>query len=77
MVRPLLAEMIEHHEGYAGGVVAIFEIADRWVDITGTVADFVRPKEGYQRAIESALGEAAQYIICDKHSTAREAILSG
>ncbi len=70
----LLAEMIEHHEGYTGGVVAIFEIADRWVDITGTVADFVRPKEGYQLAIESALGEAAQYIICDKHNTAREAI---
>lgn len=70
----LLAEMIEHHEGYTGGVVAIFEIADRWVDITGTVADFIRPKEGYQQAIETALGEAAQYIICGSHTTALEAI---
>ena len=70
----LLAEMVEHYEGYGSGVVAVFDVASRWVDITGTVADFVRPNEGFQTAIEAALGETAQYIICSTGDTAREAV---
>ncbi len=70
----LLSEMIEHYEGYGSGVVAIFDIASRWVDITGTVADFVRPTDGFQTAIDAALGETAQYIICSEGDTARDAV---
>ncbi|MEZ5358673.1 MAG: chromosome segregation protein SMC [Candidatus Zixiibacteriota bacterium] len=70
----LLSEMIEHYEGFGSGVVAVFDVASRWVDITGTVADFVRPKDGYQTAIEAALGETAQYIICSETDTARDAV---
>ncbi|MCP4568067.1 MAG: chromosome segregation protein SMC [FCB group bacterium] len=70
----LLAEMIEHYEGYGSGVVAVFEIANRWVDITGTVADFLRPHDGFRPAIEAALGDSAQYILCSNHQTAQEAI---
>lgn len=70
----LLSEMIEHYEGFGSGVVAVFDVASRWIDITGTVADFVRPGDGYQTAIEAALGETAQYIICSETETAREAV---
>ncbi len=70
----LLTEMVEHYEGYGSGVVAVFDVAGRWIDITGTVADFIRPKASYQTAIEAALGETAQYIICANHNTAREAV---
>jgi chromosome segregation protein len=70
----LLTEMVEHYEGYGSGVVAVFDMAARWVDITGTVADFIRPKDDYQTAIEAALGETAQFIICQNRSTAREVV---
>jgi len=70
----LLTEMVEHYEGYGSGVVAVFDVADRWVDITGTVADFIHPFEGYGTAIESALGETAQYILCQTAATAQEAV---
>jgi len=70
----LLEEMVEHYEGFGSGVVAVFDVAGRWVDITGTVADFIRPKKDYQTAIEVALGETAQYIICQNQATAREAV---
>ncbi|MDD4052552.1 MAG: chromosome segregation protein SMC, partial [candidate division Zixibacteria bacterium] len=70
----LLAEMVEHYEGYGSGVVAIFEVADRWPAITGAVADVVRPNAGMQAAIEAALGEAAQYILCQNYDSARDAV---
>jgi chromosome segregation protein len=70
----LLTEMVEHYEGFGSGVVAIFDIAGRWVDITGTVADFIRPRDDYQTAVEAALGESAQYIICQNRATAQEAV---
>lgn len=70
----LLTEMVRHYEGYGNGVAAVFEMAGRWIDITGAVADFIHPHEGYRTAIEAALGEAAQYILCRNQSTAQEAI---
>jgi chromosome segregation protein len=70
----LLSEMVEHYEGYGSGVVAIFEVAGRWLDITGSVADYIRPREGFQTAIEAALGESAQYILCQTQGTAKEAV---
>lgn len=72
--KKLLSEMIEHYEGFAGGVVAIFEVAGRWLDITGTVADYIHPQPRYKAAIDSALGEMAQYILCSDYETAQEAI---
>ncbi len=70
----LLAEMIEHYEGFGGGVVAVFDVAGRWVDITGTVADFVLPQSEFRTAIEAALGDSAQFILCQSQATAQEAI---
>lgn len=72
--RNLLTEMVEHYEGFGAGVVAVFDVANRWFDVTGTVADFIHPHDGYGTAIEAALGEAAQYILCQNQNTAHEAI---
>ncbi len=70
----LLTEMIEQYEGYGSGVVAVFDVADRWVDITGTVADFIHPKSDYRAAIEASLSDSAQYIVSRTQQSAREAV---
>jgi chromosome segregation protein len=70
----LLMEMIEHYEGFGSGVVAVFDVAARWTDITGTVADILRPHEPFQTALEAALGETAQYILAETQSSARDAV---
>ncbi len=70
----LLTEMIEQYEGYGSGVVAVFDVADRWVDITGTVADFIHPKPEYKAAIEASLSDSAQFILSRTQQSAREAV---
>jgi len=70
----LLTEMVEQYEGYGSGVVAVFDVADRWVDITGTVADFIHPKPDYKAAIEASLSDSAQYILSRTQQSAREAV---
>jgi chromosome segregation protein len=72
--KTLLTEMVEHYEGYGSGVVAVFEVAQQWPAITGTVADVLRPQREYQAAIEAALGETAQFIISDDQRSAQEAV---
>jgi len=70
----LLTEMVEQYEGYGSGVVAVFDVSDRWIDITGTVADFIHPKTEYQTAVEAALSDSAQFIVSRTAHSAREAI---
>ncbi len=72
--RQLLSEMITHYEGYSGGAISVLEDTDRWPGIIGTVADNFQPREGFEKAIEAALGEIAGFIICNDRNTAHEAI---
>jgi len=72
--KSLLTEMVEQYEGYGRGVVAVFEVAERWTDITGTVADFIRPRPEFQTAVEAALGECTQYILCRTQQSAQAAV---
>lgn len=70
----LLKEMVTHYEGFSSGVVAVMEDKDRWPGLMGTVADSLIPKEGYEEAIEAALGEVAGFMLCRDRSTAERII---
>ncbi len=54
--------------------MSVLENTERWPGIVGTVADNFKPREGYDKAIEAALGEIAGFIICKDRNTANEAI---
>jgi len=66
----LLKEMVTHYEGFSSGVVAVMEDKERWPGLMGTVADSLIPKEGFDEAIEAALGEIAGFMLCRDRSTA-------
>ncbi len=67
--RHLLVEMMAHYEGFGSGVKATLDERHRWSGLLGTVADNLIPSEGYENAIEAALGETAGYLICRDRDT--------
>jgi len=67
--RHLLVEMMAHYEGFGSGVKAALDERHRWPNLLGTVADNLIPSEGYECAIEAALGETAGYLICRDRNT--------
>ncbi len=67
--RHLLVEMMAHYEGFGSGVKAALDESHRWPNLLGTVADNLIPSEGYEYAIEAALGETAGYLICRDRDT--------
>jgi chromosome segregation protein len=72
--RNLLEEMMLHYEGHDAGVVATMEERHRWPDVAGTVAEKFVPVEGMETAVEAALGEMAQFIICYNRRSAEQIV---
>jgi len=72
--KSLLEDMILHYEGYESGVVATMEAKEQWPGLAGTVADKFIPVEGLEVAVEAALGELAQFVICENRKTAEDVI---
>lgn len=74
----LLREMMETNEGLARGPRAVLGERDRGVasfrGILGPVAQLVRVPERYERAVEVALGPAAQYIVVETEADAQFAV---
>lgn len=66
----LLKEMVAQYEGYSSGTVAAMEIQERWPRLIGTVADNITPNDGFEEAVESALGEMAGFMVCEDRTTA-------
>ncbi|MDZ4723468.1 MAG: chromosome segregation protein SMC [candidate division Zixibacteria bacterium] len=73
--RTLLEEMMLHYEGYESGLVVAMQNRGRWPAIAGTVAEHFVPVAGMDVALETALGEISQFLICQEKSAA-EAIIS-
>ena len=67
-----IEEMENNYEGYNGAVRFIMRSGLR--GIRGVVADLIKVPDGYETAIETALGAQLQNIICDDDASAREAI---
>ena len=70
--RRTIEEMENNYEGYNGAVRFIMRSGLR--GIRGVVADLIKVPDGYETAIETALGAQLQNIICDDDASAREAI---
>ncbi|MBQ9060505.1 MAG: chromosome segregation protein SMC [Firmicutes bacterium] len=69
-----IEEMEHNYEGYNGAVRFIMKSDLR--GIRGVVAELINVPEGYETAIETALGGSLQNIVCNEDADAREAIRS-
>ena len=54
--------MENNYEGYNGGVRAVMKSGINGIE--GVVAELIEVPKGYETAVETALGAAAQNIIC-------------
>lgn len=74
----MLESMLNDYEGYSRPVKLLMQAlkAQRFSSkgIAGTVGDILDAKDGYQLAIETALGQAVQNVIVDDESIAKQAI---
>ncbi|MCI8609300.1 MAG: chromosome segregation protein SMC [Firmicutes bacterium] len=69
-----IEEMEHNYEGYNGAVRYIMR--GRRAGIHGVVADLMKVPQGYEVAVETALGGAMQNIVCDGDEDAKAAIRS-
>jgi len=67
-----IEEMEHNYEGYNYAVKYIMKAELR--GIHGVVADLIKVPDGYETAIETALGASLQNIVCDDDDSARRAI---
>ena len=65
--------MESSYEGYSGAVRFIMKTENH--GLRGTVAELIEVPAGYETAIETALGQGLQNIICERDSDAKKAIL--
>ncbi|MBL7156932.1 MAG: chromosome segregation protein SMC [Candidatus Omnitrophica bacterium] len=72
----ILKEMIETFEGFDKGVKFIMEGVKQGVlsGITGVVADMIEPENGYESALEVALGKKAQAITVENRELLKQAL---
>ncbi len=72
----LLTEMERNHQGYFHGVKSLLEAQREpfYREIHGVVADLIRVEEGYELALEVAMGSALQYLVITHDRYARQAI---
>jgi chromosome segregation protein len=70
----LLADMLVHYEGYESAVVSVMSERARWPKMVGTVAERFVPNAGMENLLEIALGDIAEYLICEDRTTAEEIV---
>ena len=72
----LLEELERNMEGFAHSVKAVVKQAERGVlrGILGPVSRLIRAEADYALAVETALGGAAQNLVCEKEDDAKRAI---
>jgi chromosome segregation protein len=70
----MLRQISEHYEGYGKGQKAVLLAKEELKGIIDTVANLITTQKEYLKAIESALGESLQFVVCQDVSSALEAI---
>ena len=68
-----LEEMESSYEGYNNAVKFIMKGENH--GLRGTVAELISVPVGYETAIETALGQALQNIVCERDADAKKAII--
>lgn len=69
-----IEELENNYEGYNHAVKHVMKSG--LPGIHGVVAELIRVPEGYETAMETALGNSLQNIVCDDEDSARRAIIS-
>ncbi|MGB8656399.1 MAG: chromosome segregation protein SMC [Candidatus Zixiibacteriota bacterium] len=70
----MLRQIVEHYEGYGKGEKSVLAARGELTGIIDTVANLITTKPEYVTAIESALGESLQFIVCQTTDSALKAI---
>ena len=70
----MLRQITEHYEGYGKGEKAVLLARGELKGILDTVANLITTQKEYLKAIESALGESLQFVVCRDTNSALEAI---
>ncbi len=70
----MVTDMIASYEGYGSGVSALLGEKDRFEGLIDTVANLITVEPEYAAAVESALGESAQYVVVGERTVAESAI---
>ncbi|MBE6041599.1 MAG: chromosome segregation protein SMC [Clostridiales bacterium] len=67
-----IEEMESNYEGYNNAVRSLMQRHSS--GIIGTVSDIINVPEGYETAVETALGQSLQNIVCERDADAKSAI---
>lgn len=70
----ILDELLVTYEGYGSGTKAILENKKNLFGIVDSLANLIKTEDSYLSAIEQALGEALNYIVCEDEESAKSAI---
>lgn len=70
----MLRQISEHYEGYGKGERWVLSSRERLPGVVDTVANLITAQTEHMKAVESALGEAAQFIVCQNTQSAVDAI---
>ena len=70
--RSTIEEMEANYEGYSNSVRSIMNAGRR--GIIGTVSDIIEVPDGLETAVETALGNALQNIVCEDDASAKDTI---
>ena len=72
----MLLELQKNMEGYSGAVKSVIKASRHGVlkGLHGALADMIKTDAAYSLAVETALGNALQHVVCDKESDAKRAI---
>ena len=70
--RSTIEEMEANYEGYNNAVRMVMNAGRR--GIIGTVSDIIEVPGGYETAVETALGNSLQNIVCEDDASAKETI---
>lgn len=70
--RNTIEEMENNYEGYNNAVRQV--MSRNFRGIIGTVSELIRVPDGYELAVETALGGSMQNIVCEDDSSAKSAI---
>lgn len=69
-----LIDEIENHSTYPAGVRAIVNAKGTLAGYQGVLGELLEISEGYEQAIQTALGSAGQYVVMKDESSTRRAI---
>ncbi|MFH1380747.1 MAG: chromosome segregation protein SMC [Candidatus Omnitrophota bacterium] len=72
----VLKEMIENFEGFGAGVKVIMEASKSGLlsGIFGTVADMIEPHDGFESALEAALGATQEAIVIENEDALEKSL---